>query len=227
MHMPREKLPCALDAARADFVCRMEQRGSARPAADCGGVPAAIAARNLLLDAGMARSVSVAHAKTRDDAGQRFEIEIQTPKKALLMIDLINPLDFPAGPSHHRRLGGQAAALLEALPTDPRHDHFVAKSQHSGFFETELQTRLRLLHVDHLSLTGVAADICVLATAFDAHMRRFDLSVPCDCVASESADAEFWAVWQMARLFGADVRPSTMLYLPVPRVGGVPRRNPR
>jgi nicotinamidase-related amidase len=178
---------------------------------------------------------------------------------ALLLIDLINPLDFECGDrlyeralpaaraaaalqsrarsagvttiyvndcfetgatglkemvERHRARGGRAAELLDVMGADPDRDHFVAKTRHSGFYRTGLEVMLRRMRIEHLILTGVAADICVLATAFDAHMRGFDLSVPCDCVASESAEAELWALRHMARVLEADVRPSFGLCLP-------------
>lgn len=114
----------------------------------------------------------------------------------------------------HRARGGRAAELVDALGADPDRDHFIAKPRHSAFYRTELEAMLRRMRIEQLILTGVAADICVLATAFDAHMRGFDLSVPCDCVAAESAEAELWALRHMARVLAADVRPSFGIPLP-------------
>jgi len=110
--------------------------------------------------------------------------------------------------AYHREQGGRGGAMVEALAVDPDRDHFVAKPMYSAFFRTDLDALLRRQRVAHLILTGVAADICVLASAFDARMRGFDLSVPCDCVAAESADAELWALRHMARVLGADLQPS-------------------
>lgn len=112
---------------------------------------------------------------------------------------------------HHRRHARRAEAIVAALPIDTERDHFVPKPLHSGFFRSNLDASLRRLRVDHLVLTGVAADICVLATAFDARMRGFELSVPCDCVAAESAEAERWALRLMARALRADVRPAALM----------------
>lgn len=39
-----------------------------------------------------------------------------------------------------------------------------------------------------LIVTGIAGDICVLFTAHDAHIRGYDLHVPGDCVASNTAE---------------------------------------
>jgi nicotinamidase-related amidase len=41
------------------------------------------------------------------------------------------------------------------------------------------------LKVRRLILTGIAADVCVLLTAHDAYLRKFELWIPADCVASE------------------------------------------
>lgn len=51
-------------------------------------------------------------------------------------------------------------------------DYFVIKPQVSGFYATKLPALLPRLGVNRLVLTGVAADICVLFTAADAHMRE-------------------------------------------------------
>jgi len=172
---------------------------------------------------------------------------------ALLLVDLVNPLEFPCGeallvralpvarrvatlhrraraagvPSifvndnfdcwhlgfrelleHQRRAAVRGRPLVEALDPDPERDHFVLKPRHSGFYCTGLEVLLARLGAHTLILTGIAADICVLATAFDAHMRGFALRVPADCVAAESAEAEEWALRHMQRVLGADLRPS-------------------
>jgi nicotinamidase-related amidase len=46
---------------------------------------------------------------------------------------------------------------------------------------------LRQLGISTVILTGTAGDSCVLASAFDARMRDFDVVVPQDCVASITA----------------------------------------
>ncbi len=90
-------------------------------------------------------------------------------------------------------------------------DYFVLKPKHSGFYSTSLETLLSYLGAERLIITGFAADICVLFTANDAYMRDFQLVVPRDCIASESAAARRGAVQQMTRFLRADVRPSPRL----------------
>lgn len=105
--------------------------------------------------------------------------------------------------------GGPIARLLE-----PREDdYFVLKPKHSGFFSTSLDVLLSYLGARRLIITGFAADICVLFTANDAYMRDYEILVPSDCVAAETASAKRNALRQMERFLRADIRPSPALRL--------------
>jgi nicotinamidase-related amidase len=73
-------------------------------------------------------------------------------------------------------------------------DYFVIKPQFSGFYATNLPVLLPKLGVSRLVIAGIAADICVLFTAADAHMRAYDLWVPRDAVASEADERADWAL---------------------------------
>jgi nicotinamidase-related amidase len=92
----------------------------------------------------------------------------------------------------------------------PRHDDFfVIKPQFSGFYATNLPVLLPKLGVNRLILTGLAADICVLFTAADAHMRAYDLWVPADAVASVDQQRSDWALDIMKKAMAADIRPTS------------------
>jgi nicotinamidase-related amidase len=108
-----------------------------------------------------------------------------------------------------RSLGRKVTSLLKPR----RDDYFVIKPRHSGFYATNLQVLLPHLGVQRLILTGFAADICVLFTANDAYMRSYDLWVPADCVASDSAGETKRALDHMAKNAKAEVRPTTELSL--------------
>ena len=90
-------------------------------------------------------------------------------------------------------------------------DYAVVKPKHSGFYSTTLDVLLVYLGVRTLILTGIAGNSCVLFTANDAYMRDFQLFVPEDCVASNTAEDNAHAVTQMRTLLKADTRPSTQL----------------
>jgi nicotinamidase-related amidase len=105
--------------------------------------------------------------------------------------------------------GRPIARLLRPGPDD----YFVLKPKHSAFFGTTLDSLLEELAVDHLILTGVAANICVLFTAHDAHMRGYGLHVPADCVASNTARETAIALDLMRTTMRAATSPSAHLRL--------------
>lgn len=99
--------------------------------------------------------------------------------------------------------GAKIARLLE-----PRqNDYFVLKPKHSAFHATPLDTLLEYLGARRLILAGYSADICVLLTAGDAHMRDYALAVPEDCVATaEQRTLDATLDW-LERICDADTRP--------------------
>jgi len=163
---------------------------------------------------------------------------------ALLLIDVINDLDFPeanqllrfARPMARKILRLKARAKRAGVPviyvndnfgrwqSDFRRqvqhclrgksrgreivrllqpeedDYFVLKPKHSGFFSTTL-----------------AGNFCVLFTANDAYMRDYDLIVPSDCTASNSAVENKEALALMRKFLKADTRPSSRIRLPAGR----------
>lgn len=92
-------------------------------------------------------------------------------------------------------------------------DYFVIKPSFSGFYATNLPVLLPWLGATRLVLAGFAADICVLFTAGDAHMREYALWVPSDGVASESPDRHGWALSIMRNSMGAETRNTQQLRL--------------
>lgn len=179
--------------------------------------------------------------------------ELAHGQTALLIIDMINDLDFPSGPQmlaaareaataiaalreeareagvpivyvndnygqwhsersliveHCAREGSLGRELVDVLR--PEHDDFfVIKPQFSGFYSTNLPALLPRLGASRLIMTGVAADICVLFTAADAHMREYELWVPSDCVASSEPQRTTWALDIMAKSMAAETRPTS------------------
>ena len=104
-------------------------------------------------------------------------------------------------------------ACIARLLIPSEDDYFVLKPKHSGFYSTSLDVLLSYLGARKLVIVGFAADICVLFTANDAYMRDYELVVPSDCVAAETASASRNASAQMKRFLRADIRPSTQFRL--------------
>jgi nicotinamidase-related amidase len=108
-----------------------------------------------------------------------------------------------------REQGGEIVARLAPRESD----YFIIKPQLSGFYATNLPLLLPKLGVSRLALTGIAADMCVLFTAADAHMRDYDLWVPQDAVAAESPDLVEAALVIMRERLRAETAPTSQLEL--------------
>jgi nicotinamidase-related amidase len=122
--------------------------------------------------------------------------------------------------AHCLQDGVRGRRMAELLPPD-EDDYFVLKPKHSGFISTTLDLLLDYLQVRTLILTGVAGNICILFTANDAYMRDFRLYVPGDCVASNRAEDNDYALEQMRVGLEDDVTPSTVLDLAALKRGSV------
>ena len=112
-----------------------------------------------------------------------------------------------------RALAGDGGREFVAKLAPRDGDYFIIKPQFSGFYATNLPVLLPKLGVDRLVLTGMAADICVLFTAADAHMRDYDLWIPEDAVAARTPEQRRWALEIMKQSMGAEVRPTNRLSL--------------
>jgi len=107
-----------------------------------------------------------------------------------------------------RASAGASGAIARALP--PRGDDFaILKPRHSAFYSTPLELLLQQLKCKRLILTGIAADNCVLFTAMDAYLRGYELWIPEDCIAAESAQAKHQAIDQMRRVLKAHTQAAS------------------
>jgi nicotinamidase-related amidase len=111
-----------------------------------------------------------------------------------------------------RRPGMPGAPIVELLAPRPG-DHVILKATLSGFYQTPLDTMLRLGGVRRIVLTGFAADNCVLFTAADAYMREYRLDVPRDCIGAKSAAALRRALTTLEELLAARTAPSASVRL--------------
>lgn len=105
-----------------------------------------------------------------------------------------------------REDGARGREITERL-APMRTDYFVLKPTNSGFHGTVLDVLLRDLDVKTLVLAGFATDNCVLFTAHDAYLRGYELRVPRDCSAAESALRHRRALEIMARVMKAETQP--------------------
>lgn len=108
--------------------------------------------------------------------------------------------------------GREVVTLIEPAPND----YFVLKPQNSAFYSTVLETLLRHLGVRTVILCGLATDNCILFSAHDAYLRKFELFVPRDGCAAESTRAHRDALELIARNTKADLRLTSKIPLPPP-----------
>jgi nicotinamidase-related amidase len=121
--------------------------------------------------------------------------------------------DFRRQVAHCLRGESRGHEIVSLLQPD-EDDYFVLKPKHSGFFSTTLDTLLRYLGSRKLILTGIAGNFCVLFTANDAYMRDYDLMIPSDCAASNTAEENRQALVLMRKFLKADTRPSAKIRFP-------------
>jgi nicotinamidase-related amidase len=76
-------------------------------------------------------------------------------------------------------------------------------------YGTPLEFLLEELKSRELIIMGVAADSCVAITAHDAHVRKFKLWVPSDCVASEKPEYKRNALAHLRSVAEASTKAST------------------
>jgi nicotinamidase-related amidase len=118
--------------------------------------------------------------------------------------------DFRRTVAHCTALSSPGHRVSRRLrPT--RRDYFVLKPKHSGFYGTTLDTLLEALRVRRVVLAGIAGNICVLFTANDAYMRDFKVFTPADCVVSNTAADNDYALQQIETVLKGNVTPSTHL----------------
>ena len=101
----------------------------------------------------------------------------------------------------HCLAGTWGAQIVDAL--EPRDDDYrVQKRRYSGFYETDLDLRLREQRVTTLILTGIVTNICVRSTAHDAFFRGYDVIVVQDCVAATSDREQDSSLYDIDTHFG-------------------------
>lgn len=109
-----------------------------------------------------------------------------------------------------REKKGPTASIASALEPHPS-DYYVLKPRHSAFLCTTLPAILADLGIKQLVMTGVATDSCVLATVQDAHMRGYQVRVPTDGVAAQTAARSARALALMEQAMKVDTRPAQTL----------------
>jgi nicotinamidase-related amidase len=101
-------------------------------------------------------------------------------------LQLINKADDPRAERYDGWLpvtmGSDGARIMAEFLADD--DVIVEKNKDSGFYETDLDERLKELGVNTVAITGMQTQICVQTTAADGFFRGYNVIVPSDAVVS-------------------------------------------
>ncbi len=113
-------------------------------------------------------------------------------------------LEFQMFPVHCV-IGTEEPEVIPELMEYVTEANVIPKNRYSGFFNTDLEQRLRGLNPEKIIICGVCTDICVLHTTSDARNRDYPVEVPADCVASFDPQAHQWALGHLQNILGAKV----------------------
>ena len=133
-----------------------------------------------------------------------LEKETKAGSKIIFICDNHKPddLEFQMFPVHCV-VGTRETEIVPEL-ADITGD-IIPKQRYSGFFNTDLEERLRRLAPEKLIICGVCTDICVMHTVADARNRDYPVEVPADCVATHTEETQRFALDHIERILGAKV----------------------
>jgi nicotinamidase/pyrazinamidase len=114
-----------------------------------------------------------------------------------------NDPEFQLWPKHSVRKTEGAKVIKQLEPQ--KEDYIIEKTSYACFYKTSLDRLLKKLGRNHVILTGVVTNICVLYTAAEAYMRGYKITIPEDCVAALTQREHQFALQQMKRIFHAEI----------------------
>ena len=132
---------------------------------------------------------------------QLIETERAGGSRIIFLCDNHDPddLEFQMFPPHCIR-GTDEAKVIPELQAYA--EEVLPKRRYSGFFETDLEERLREAAPEKIIICGVCTDICVMHTAADSRNRDYIVEVPTDCVATFDPEAHTYALQHMEKILG-------------------------
>lgn len=96
------------------------------------------------------------------------------------------------------RLGTPSTEIVSTVAPLPG-DVVIVKKRVSPFFGTDLELVLRSLHIEAVTIAGVATDLAVASAARDAHDRDFVVTIAADACAAATDDDHATSLATMAK----------------------------
>jgi ureidoacrylate peracid hydrolase len=138
----------------------------------------------LVLDAGRVAGISVVFLKMQFAADLSDAGEPDAPnwiKQRPLRVG--ERMQTPTGVTGQILVEGTWNTEIVAALTPEPDDLVVSKHRYSGFYETDLDERLRAAGIDTLIFTGATTSVCVESTLRDAFYRDYRCLLLSDCTA--------------------------------------------
>ena len=121
-----------------------------------------------------------------------------------------NDREFEVFPEHCVRGTTEAEVVAELQPL-LKDATLIRKRRYSGFFETDLEDRLKAAHPGQVTVVGVCTDICVMHTIADLRNRDYRVVVPAGAVATFDGpghpgdEVQRWSLAHLTGVLGATV----------------------
>ncbi|MEA1994881.1 MAG: isochorismatase family cysteine hydrolase [Campylobacterota bacterium] len=102
--------------------------------------------------------------------------------------------EFKIWPKHAVR-GTEGAKVVKEL-SPQKEDFIIEKTTYDGFYQTELESLLKQLNVDELTIVGCVSNICIMYTTSSAVLRGYKVNIPLNCIASIDEEGKDCALKQ-------------------------------
>ena len=130
----------------------------------------------------------------------------------IFLADTHDPDDreFEIFPVHCVR-GTEEAEVVPELQPLLKEGILLRKRRYSGFFETDLEQRLKKMGPQQVTVVGVCTDICVMHTVADLRNRDYRVVVPAEAVATFDGpghpgdEVQRWSLAHLQGVLGATV----------------------
>lgn len=154
-----------------------------------------------------------------DAAVPRIREVIEARRRAgdhlIFLADTHDPHDreFEVFPVHCVRGTTESEVVPELQPL-LQGATLIRKRRYSGFFETDLEARLKAAQPEQVTVVGVCTDICVLHTVADLRNRDYRVVVPAAAVETFDApghpgdETQRWALAHLTGILGATILPA-------------------
>ncbi len=97
--------------------------------------------------------------------------------------------------------GSFGVSLIDEVKPASR-EKIIEKYRYSAFFDTPLETLLRVNNIEDIIVTGVATNICCETTAHDAYFRGFRVFFPIDACGGTDESAHLASAKNIALVYG-------------------------